>query len=142
MELLIEAALTVPLICAVALAGWLTRRTVARRAEARTASAAGGAVVPIPCRARWRQGARRRIFGYGKLGPGADGTGAVFKAPLRRAVVLPCGGRAAARTGLRPGMHMLEYRAPDGLRIDFWVHDAEIDRAARILRIPDPADFH
>ncbi|MDX2392435.1 MULTISPECIES: hypothetical protein [unclassified Streptomyces] len=138
METLIEAALIVLLV---APAGWPARRTVARRAEARATSAADGAVVPIPCRARWRQGVRRRVFGYGKPGPGADGTGAVFKAPLRRVVVLPRGGRAAVRTGLRPGTRVLEYRAPDGLRVDFQVYDAEVDRAARILRIPDPADF-
>ncbi|WP_445269202.1 hypothetical protein [Streptomyces sp. DSM 41634] len=123
------------------LAGTLARRAVARRAAGRTASASAGAVVAVPCQARWRQGARRRFFGYGKLGAGADGTGAVFKAPLRGAVPLPVGGRAAVRESLRPGMRVLEYRAPDGQRIDFQVYDAEAERAARLLGVPDPADW-
>lgn len=84
---------------------------------------------------------RRRSFGYGKLWAGPDGTGAVFKAPLRAAVPLPVGGRAALRESRRPGMRVLEYRAPDGQRIDFQVYDAEAERTARLLRIPDPADF-
>ncbi|WP_327734744.1 hypothetical protein OG749_13580 [Streptomyces nojiriensis] len=119
------------------LAGTLARRTVARRAEARTAAATGVAAVAVPCQARWRQGARRRFFGYGKLRTGADGTGAVFAAPLRRAVVLPVGGRVAVRESWRPGMRVLEYRAPDGRRIDFQVYDAEAARAARLLGAPD-----
>ncbi|MFJ6757775.1 hypothetical protein ACIQNK_22435 [Streptomyces sp. NPDC091273] len=123
------------------LAGTLARRAVARRAAGRTTSASAGAVVAVPCQARWRQGARRRFFGYGKLGAGADGTGSVFKAPLRGAVPLPMGGRAAVRESLRPGMRVLEYRAPDGQRIDFQVYDAEAERAARLLGVPDPADW-
>ncbi|MFJ3965970.1 hypothetical protein [Streptomyces sp. NPDC090036] len=119
-------------LCAL-LVGALTRRTVARRAEARTAAAAGGAVTAVPCQARWRQGVRRRFFGYGKLRTGADGTGAVFAAPLRGVVALPVGGRVVARGSRRPGMQVLEYRAPDGRRIDFQVYDAEAARAARLL---------
>ncbi|MFD7093451.1 hypothetical protein [Streptomyces xanthophaeus] len=119
----------------------LTRKVVARRAAGRNASAAAGAVVAVPCQARWRQGARRRTFVPGKLRPGPDGTGAVFKAPLRRAVVLPVGGRAAVRESWRPGMRVLEYRAPGGERIDFQVYDAEADRTARLLGVPDPADY-
>ncbi|MFD7789367.1 hypothetical protein ACFV4Q_40780 [Streptomyces nojiriensis] len=119
------------------LAGTLARRTAARRAEARTAAATGAVAVAVPCQARWRQGARRRFFGYGKLRTGADGTGAVFAAPLRRAVVLPVGGRVAVRESWRPGMRVLEYRAPDGRRIDFQVYDAEAARAARLLGAPD-----
>ncbi|WP_406086434.1 hypothetical protein [Streptomyces virginiae] len=122
-------------------AGTLTRRTVARRAEARTAAATGGAAVAVPCQARWRQGVRRRFFGYGKLRTGADGTGAVFAAPLRRAVALPMGGRVVARGSRRPGMQVLEYRAPDGQRIDFLVYDAEAAHTARLLGVPDPADL-
>ncbi|MGW3326419.1 hypothetical protein [Streptomyces virginiae] len=122
-------------------AGTLMRRTVARRAETRTAAATGGATVAVPCQARWRQGVRRRFFGYGKLRTGADGTGAVFAAPLRRAVALPVGGRAAVRESRRPGMRVLEYRAPDGQRIDFQVYDAEAARTARLLGVPDPADL-
>ncbi|WP_328963920.1 hypothetical protein [Streptomyces virginiae] len=117
-------------------AGTLTRRTVARRAEARTAAATGGAAVAVPCQAR-----RRRFFGYGKLRTGADGTGAVFAAPLRRAVALPMGGRVVAWGSRRPGMQVLEYRAPDGQRIDFLVYDAEAARTARLLGVPDPADL-
>ncbi|AQT71802.1 hypothetical protein [Streptomyces sp. fd1-xmd] len=123
-----------------ALAGTLTRRTVARRAAGRTAAASGGAAVDVPCQARWRQGLRRRFFGYGKLGAGPDGAGAVFKAPLRAAVRLPTGGRAVVRESWRPGMRVLEYRAPDGRRIDFQVYDAEADRAVRLLGVPDPVD--
>ncbi|MFE2167323.1 hypothetical protein ACFXB3_20005 [Streptomyces sp. NPDC059447] len=141
MDLLVELVAFVLIGLAAAGVGALTRRTVARRARARTVSASGRDVVAVPCQARWRQGARRRSFGYGKLSPDTDGTGAVFKAPLRRAVVLPVGGRAAVRESRRPGMRVLEYRAPDGQRIDFQVYDAEADRAARFLRIPDPADF-
>ncbi|WP_030730051.1 hypothetical protein [Streptomyces sp. NRRL S-237] len=115
------------------LAGTLARRTVARRAEARTAAAAGGTAVAVPCQARWRQGARRRFFGYGKLRTGADGTGAVFAAPLRAPVAVPVGGRVVARGSWRPGMQVLEYRAPDGRRIDFQVYDAEAARAADLL---------
>ncbi|MFI8453597.1 hypothetical protein [Streptomyces erythrochromogenes] len=122
------------------LAGTLMRRTVAGRAAGRTAAATGGAAVAVPCQARWRQGMRRRFFGYGKLGAGPDGAGAVFKAPLRPAVRLPVGGRAAVRESFRPGMRVLEYRAPDGQRIDFQVYDAEAARAARLLGVPDPAD--
>ncbi|MEU9374952.1 hypothetical protein AB0D94_14425 [Streptomyces sp. NPDC048255] len=136
MELLIEMVV----LALVALsAGTLMRRTVARRAAGRTAAAPGGSAVAVPCQARWRQGARRRSFGYGKLAPGADGTGAVFKAPLRKALVLPVGGRAAVRDSWRPGMRVLEYEAPDGRRIDFQVYDAEAGRAARLLGVPDPA---
>ncbi|MFJ9946118.1 hypothetical protein [Streptomyces erythrochromogenes] len=122
------------------LAGTLMRRTVARRAAGRTAAASGGIAVAVPCQARWRRGTRRRFFGYGKLGEGPDCAGAVFKAPLRPAVRLPVGGRAAVRESRRPGMRVLEYRAPDGQRIDFQVYDAEADRAARLLGVPDPAD--
>lgn len=138
MDLLIEMVV----LALVALAaGTLMRRTVARRAQARAASGSGGDVVAVRCQARWRQGARRRAFGYGRLGPGAGGAGAVFKAPLRRAVALPVGGRAVVRESWRPGMRVLEYRAPDGRRIDFQVYDAEADRAARFLGVPDPADY-
>ncbi|MFJ7780246.1 hypothetical protein [Streptomyces yangpuensis] len=120
------------------LAGSVMRRTVARRAAGRTEAASGGAAAAVPCRARWRQGARRRTFGYGKLGAGAgaDGAGAVFKAPLRPAVRLPVGGRASVRESRRPGMRVLEYRAPDGQRIDFLVYDAEAERAAALLGVP------
>ncbi|MFD5623435.1 hypothetical protein [Streptomyces yangpuensis] len=118
------------------LAGTVMRRTVARRAAGRTEAASGGAAVGVPCRARWRQGTRRRTFGYGKLGAGPGGAGAVFKAPLRPAVPLPVGGRAAVRESLRPGMRVLEYQAPDGQRIDFLVHDAEAERVARLLGLP------
>ncbi|MFJ9597770.1 hypothetical protein ACIRS3_34130 [Streptomyces virginiae] len=123
-----------------ALAGTLARHTVARRAIGRTAAASGGVAVAVPCRARWRQGTRRRFFGYGKLGSGRDGAGAEFKAPLRPAVRVPAGGRAAVRESRRPGMRVLEYRAPDGRRIDFLLYDAEAERAARLLGVPDPAD--
>ncbi|GAA3247267.1 hypothetical protein ACFXB4_10825 [Streptomyces lavendulae] len=136
MDVLVEFVLPALVVLAT---GALARRTVSRRAAARTASASGGAVVTVPCRARWRQGARRRFFGYGKLGAGADGTGAEFKAPLRGAVAVPVGGRVAVRAGLRPGMRVLEYRAPDGRRVDFQVYDAEAARAARLLEGPDPA---
>ncbi|MFJ6780127.1 hypothetical protein [Streptomyces yangpuensis] len=119
------------------LAGSVMRRTVARRAAGRTEAASGGAAAAVPCRARWRQGARRRTFGYGKLGAGgAGGGGAVFKAPLRPAVRLPVGGRASVRESRRPGMRVLEYRAPDGQRIDFLVYDAEAERAAALLGVP------
>ncbi|MFB6563584.1 hypothetical protein ACFCYH_32645 [Streptomyces sp. NPDC056400] len=138
MDVLVEM---VALALVVLVAGTLMRRTVARRAEARTAAAAGAVAVAVPCQARWRQGARRRFFGYGKLRTGADGTGAVFAAPLRRAVVLPVGGRAVVRESWRPGMRVLEYRAPDGRRIDFQVYDAEAARTARLLGVPDPADL-
>ncbi|MFB0629991.1 hypothetical protein [Streptomyces sp. AB3(2024)] len=136
MDALVEFVL---LALVVLTTGTLARRTVSRRAAARTASASGGAVVAVPCRARWRQGARRRFFGYGKLGVGADGTGAEFKAPLRGAVPVPVGGRVAVREGMRPGMRVLEYRAPDGQRVDFRVYDAEAARTARLLEGPDPA---
>lgn len=141
MELLVELVAFVLIGLAASGVGMLMRRTVARRARARTEFASGGDLVAVPCQARWRQGVRRRFFGYGKLAPDADGTGAVFKAPLRRAVALPVGGRAVVRESWRPGMRVLEYSAPDGQRIDFQVYDAEADRAARFLRIPDPADF-
>lgn len=119
--------------------GWFTRRTVRRAAERRTAQAVAGAAVAVPCQARWRQGGRRRFFGYGKLSAGADGVGASFKAPLRPVVTLPVGGRAVVRESWRPGMRVLEYRAPDGQRIDFQVYEAEAGRAAKVLGIPDPA---
>ncbi|MFJ8015296.1 hypothetical protein [Streptomyces sp. NPDC096339] len=141
MELLVELVTFVLIGLAVAGVGARARKAVARRARARTASASGGNLVPVPCQARWKQGARRRFFGYGKLTPDTDGTGAVFKAPLRRAVAVPVGGRAAVRQSWRPGMQVLEYSTPDGRNIDFQVYDAEVDRAARFLRIPDPADF-
>lgn len=38
-------------------------------------------------------------------------------------------------------MRVLEYRAPDGRRIDFQVYDAEAARTARLLGVPDPADL-
>ncbi|THA80021.1 hypothetical protein [Streptomyces sp. A0592] len=129
------------LVLVALLAGTLMRRTVARRAAGRSAAVSGGAVVAVPCQARWRQGARRRFFGYGKLGAGPDGAGAVFKAPLRPAVRLPVGGRAAVRDSWRPGMRVLEYRAPDGRRIDFQLYDAEAERAARLLGVPERGDW-
>ncbi|MFB6825318.1 hypothetical protein ACFCXA_27480 [Streptomyces virginiae] len=138
MDILVEL---VALALVALTAGTLMRRSVARRAEARTAAAADGAAVAVPCQARWRQGVRRRFFGYGKLRTGADGTGAVFAAPLRRAIALPVGGRAIVRDSWRPGLRVLEYRAPDGRRIDFQVHDAEAARTARLLGVPAPADL-
>ncbi|WP_330295633.1 hypothetical protein [Streptomyces sp. NBC_00503] len=100
--------------------------------DRRAADAVIAAAVGVPCQARWRQGARRRFFGYGRLGADAS-----FKAPLRSAVALPVGGRANLRESWRPGMRVLEYRAPDGQRIDFQVYAGEVGLAGRFLRVPD-----
>lgn len=120
--------------------GWFGRGAVRRAAGLRWAAVAAGAVVAVPCRARRRQGVHRRFFRYGKLGVGvgADGVGSAgFKAPLRPAVALPVGGRAVLRENRRPGMLVLEYRAPDGQRIDFLVCAGEVGPAGRYLWVPD-----
>ncbi|MEV6573492.1 hypothetical protein [Streptomyces sp. NPDC051577] len=111
-----------------------------RLAAHRAAGVAAGVRTALSCRVEWREGLGRTGFLYGTLTTGPTG-GPVFKRPARRAVELPGGGRATHRPSWRPGMRMVEYRAPDGDRLGILVHDTDVDLAARFLRVPDPADY-
>ncbi|MET9689281.1 hypothetical protein ABZY81_12475 [Streptomyces sp. NPDC006514] len=134
MDVLVEMAA----LALVALAaGTLMRRAVARRAEARTAAVA----VAVPCQARWRQGVRRRFFGYGRLRTGADGAGAVFAAPCAGRSRCPWpAGRSSARAGGR-GCRCWSTGLRTGGGSNFQVCDAEAARTARLRGVPDPADL-
>ncbi|MCX5408235.1 hypothetical protein OHA37_30770 [Streptomyces sp. NBC_00335] len=138
MDALAEAAsLGALIIVSAVVTAWIGRRSLRRTADERRAALAAGVVVAVRCEARWRQGVRRRFFAQGDLGTGPGGIGVAFKSPLRPAVALPVGGRAVVRGSWWPGMRVLEYRAPDGRRIDFHVYPREVGLACRYLGVPD-----
>ncbi|MFJ6938602.1 hypothetical protein [Streptomyces sp. NPDC101132] len=117
-------------LAAVAVCVGTTARLVsARRAERR---AGAGDRAAVPCRIAWYRQDRKGLSRYGKVTVTPEGLR--FKNPLRGPRTIAPGGAASQRSSMRPGFALLDYRTPQGERMEILVGEGDLALLRRWLR--------